>query len=96
MSEVKKWAVFNYGAEIQMTEDQANSAYHSGQCDNDVRALSEVPEIKAQLDKIGHTMMARELRDWGTWSDEELSDRDATRQRFLWVAAADIVEGRND
>ena len=35
--------------ELQMTLEQARSASHQGQCDNDVRDLSKVPAIARQI-----------------------------------------------
>lgn len=78
--------------ELAMTLEQAQSASHQGQCDDDVRALSAEPAIAAQLESIDPQLLIRELREWGAWDDEELADHDQNLQRFLWLAAADIAE----
>lgn len=88
----KRWAVFNNGAEIWMEYAEAEGAYHSGRCDGDVKALAARPHIAAQLDKIGHAAIVEELRGYGAWSEEELADEVDSRERFLWLAAGDIVD----
>ena len=51
--------------ELQMTLEQARSASHQGQCDNDVRDLSKVPAIARQLAKIDPAILRDELREYG-------------------------------
>lgn len=78
--------------ELQMTPEQAQGAHHQGQCDEDVRALSEEPDIAAQLAAIQPDVLARELREHGAWEDSELADHEQNLQRVLWIAAGDICE----
>jgi hypothetical protein len=78
--------------ELKMTLEQARSASHQGQCDNDVRELSKVPAIARQLAKIDPAILATELREYGAWDDQELADHDQNLQRLVWIAAGDIVE----
>lgn len=78
--------------EIKMTLEQARGASHQGQCDNDVKALSEVPAIARQLRKIDPALLSVELREYGAWDDAELADHAQNLQRILWIAAGDIVE----
>ena len=78
--------------ELQMTEEQAKSASHQGPCDEDVMELSKVPEIAEQLTKIDPVVLRSELREYGVWDTEELTDHDQNLQRLLWIAASDIGE----
>jgi hypothetical protein len=78
--------------ELQMTLEQAESGSHQGQCDEDVRALSLVPEIKTQLDAIDKDVLAAELKEFGAWDAEELADHAQNIQRILWIACGDIKE----
>jgi hypothetical protein len=78
--------------ELQMTLEQAKSASHSGSCDDDVKALSQLPEIAKQLDEINPTILSAELKEYGAWSAEELADHSQNIQRILWLAASDIRE----
>lgn len=78
--------------ELQMTLDQARSASHQGQCDDDVRELSKVPEIAAQLAAIKPEDLRAELREYGAWDTDELADHEQNLQRILWLAASDIRE----
>ena len=78
--------------ELQLTEEQARSASHQGQCDEDVAALARVPEVAAQLAAFDPEHLRAELRGYGAWDDAELADHEQNLQRILWLAAGDIVE----
>lgn len=78
--------------ELSITKAQARSAAHQGQCDADVRALSQVPAIRRQLAKLDPADVRAELENYGAWDDEELADHDANIQRLLWLACGDIVD----
>jgi hypothetical protein len=80
--------------EIQMTLEQAQSGSHQGRCDEDVLALSRVPEIAAQLEKIDPSVLADELKEYGAWDEKERADHAQNLQRILWLACGDIVENR--
>ena len=78
--------------EIEMTLAQARKAHHTGQCVLDVMAVSEMPDIKEQLDAIDPSILYAELSTFGAWDEVELQDYQQNRQRILWLAAADITE----
>lgn len=78
--------------ELQMTIEQAESASHSGDCDEDTRDLSKVPAIAEQLAKIDSAVLTAELKEWGAWDTEELADHSQNLRRILWLAACDITE----
>jgi hypothetical protein len=87
------WFTSSHGTiEIQMTLEQAKSASHQGQCDDDVLALSNHRKIRPQLERIDPEALRRELREYGAWDDQELADHAQNIQRILWIAAGDIVE----
>jgi hypothetical protein len=80
------------GLTIEMTIDQAESASHQGDCDEDIAELLKVPKIAAQLDKIGQEQIALALKEYGAWDTEELSDHEQNRRRALWSACCDVKE----
>ncbi len=86
------WSSSNGRIELQMTLDQARSASHSGQCIEDVLALSRLPKIAKQLSKVNPETLRDELREYGAWDAAELADHDANLERLLWLAACDIRE----
>lgn len=89
----KRWFTTSSGRiEIEMTTEQAASVSHSGQCDDDVLALSQVPEIKKQVDAIDKDLLAKELDEYGAWDETELSDHEQNIQRIVWIAGCDIDE----
>jgi len=78
--------------ELQISKNQAHLGYRSGKCDLDVMALSQVPSIAKQLARIDRDTLRAELREYGAWSDEELTDHCQNLQRLLWLACGDIVD----
>lgn len=89
--ELKMWFTGSY-LELKMTKEQARSASHQGQCDDDVEALSRVPAIAKQLAALDPEKLRSELRGYGAWDADELADHDQNLQRILWLAAGQIVE----
>lgn len=79
---------------MKLTRTQAAAVSHPGPCDADVLALSQVPAIARQLAKLPADVLAAELKEYGAWNAEELTDHNQNLQRLLWIAAADISEGR--
>jgi hypothetical protein len=91
MTTDKLWFTSSSGRiELQMTLEQARGAVHQGACDDDVDALSRVPEIATQLAAIDPAVLRDELREYGAWDGLELADHDQNLQRILWLAAGDI------
>lgn len=91
-----RWASSGCGRiEIQMSLAEAQSASHQGQCDDDVKALSELPHIDAQLAEINPVILVDVLREYGAWDAEQLADHEQNLQRLLWSLAGDIVGEEN-
>ena len=77
---------------FEMTLEEAESASHPGPCDDDVLALSKLPHIAEQLDRLDPEDIRDYLGEFGAWTAEELADDEANRLRFLWSVACDIQE----
>lgn len=86
------WSSGSGRIELSMTLEQAESCSHPGPCDADVSFLSREPEIASQLAAIDPETLKGELREYGAWDDEELSDHAQNLQRLLWIAANDVTE----
>lgn len=71
---------------------QAESASHPGPCDADVAALMQEPSISRQLAALDPDDVRAELREYGAWDDEELSDHRYNLARILWIACCDVSE----
>ncbi len=78
--------------DLALTLDEAASASHQGQCDEDVDALSRLPHIASQLAAIDPSVLAAELSEYGAWDETELADHEQNLQRVLWIASGDIIE----
>jgi hypothetical protein len=77
---------------LEMSLEDAESVSHSGQCDDDVKALSERQDIADQLNAIDPADLRAELAEYGAWDADELSDHDQNLQRLLWLAGGSIVD----
>ena len=86
---------FNYiTVPLNITKKLAAIGFHSGDCSDDIKRISELPEIKRQLKKINPEQLKKELYDYGAWDDNELNDHEENLQRILWIACGDIVDGK--
>ena len=94
--EQPRTAYFTYGTELTMSLGDARCASHQGQCIQDVQDLVKDAEIASQLDAIGPDMIRKELKEYGAWDEEELMDDESNRERFVWLAAGDIVEDEKE
>ena len=94
----KRWFTSSCGRiEFQMTLEQAQSVCHTGQCISDVKALSNMPEIKAITDELDPETVRLVVREaYGDITEEELKDDEANIERLLWIAGCDIDEHEND
>lgn len=90
------WTSSDGRLELQLTLAQARSASHSGRCDDDVRALSQAPDIAEQIQQWKPEDVRRELEGYGAWDAAELADHDQNLQRALWCAANDVMENPPD
>ena len=77
---------------IQMTLKQAQSAYHQGNCEEDVKELLKNKKFRAQFKKIDLESISAELKEYGAWDEEELRDIEANLERITWIAAGNIIE----
>jgi hypothetical protein len=92
MSNTIYWSSSSGAIELSLTLAQASKGYHQGQCDLDIAELRSDPQISGQLDKLTPAAVRETLKEYGAWSDVELSDHGANLDRLLWIACADLVE----
>lgn len=78
--------------EIQMTKKQALQGSHLGRCDDDIQQLLELPTIKRQFSRIDHAKIQAELKEYGAWDEQELSNIQENQARILWIACGNIRE----
>lgn len=78
--------------ELELTMEDALSVSHSGPCDEDVEALMRKQYIIDQFNSIDPSKIRQELREYGAWNDEELSDVEQNQRRVLWAAGCNIRE----
>jgi hypothetical protein len=78
--------------ELQISSQDAHTGHHAGQCDADIAYLLTVDYIKTQIDAIPPALLAEELREYGAWNADELSDHEQNKARILWLACGDITD----
>ena len=79
--EYGKWITFTY-FELELPIDALKECYHSGSCDDAVEHWVNKVKIEVEPEKL-----AKELREHGAWSDEELRDHEQNKRRILWIAS---------
>jgi hypothetical protein len=77
---------------LQITKEEAQQGSHQGQCDDDVRGLSQKPRIAKQLKVVDAKQLRDELQGYGAWDEVELSDHEQNLQRLLWLACGQILD----
>lgn len=82
--------MFSYAHGLSMDLKTAQSLYHRGNCDNDIETA--LPEFEEQFKTIDSADIRQELKEYGAWDEEELSDDYENKKRILWIAASNIVE----
>lgn len=78
--------------ELTITLADAQSASHSGRCDDDVAALRHKPSIRRQLAKWDAAEVRAALKEYGCWEADELADHETNLDRMLWLACCDVKE----
>jgi hypothetical protein len=86
------WSTGSGRIQLNIPKKVAESCYHSGQCDNDVKIARQMKSIKKQLDSIPKELLISELKEYGAWDSEELDDYEANKDRILWLACGDIFD----
>ena len=90
-NETRWYSSFDGSIQIQMTREQADSMYHSGDCGEDVEAALRMPWLAPQLEDLDDSDVQRELRDWG-FDPDDLEDEQRNRERLVWMAAGYIKD----
>lgn len=89
------WASFNR-FEFRLTGLCVQACYHQGDCDADVSAWVSAVRDQIAADNFPRKptpdAIREELREYGNWNEEELSDDEANFKRILWLAAGNIAE----
>jgi hypothetical protein len=90
------WSSSSGRIELELSSDQVSQGYHQGQCDLDIMALRIQPSIATQLNALNRNLVRSELKEYGAWDSNELSDHQANLDRLLWIACGDLTDGDQD
>lgn len=72
---------------VEMPDEAVDACHHQGACDADVEHWAPLIKIDATPDAI-----RAELKEYGTWSAEELQDDEQNKRRIVWIAAGNIQD----
>jgi hypothetical protein len=82
----------NYGNDIRLTLKDAKLCSQSGDCGPYIDELLTKPYVKKQVATLNPLQLAKELKDYGAWSSEELKNHEENVRRWLWLSAGNITE----
>lgn len=85
------WTTGSGYVELEMTMDQAQRVAHAGDCYSDASFLVR-KEMKTQLAKLDKEAVRKTLKEFGTWTPDELSDHKENLIRLVWIAGNDLIE----
>ncbi len=78
------------GIEVSLLKECIEECTHAGVCDAEVEKW--VQQSREELDLLDKELVAKCLKGYGAWSDEELQDHEQNLKRLLWVAAGNCKE----
>jgi hypothetical protein len=95
-SKPTKAAYFNYIGSIELPIEIIEMCPLQGSADNAIAHMRTLPEVIKELEGIEPEKLKKELKEYGAWDDNELSNHDNNLDRILWLACSDIQEGKFD
>lgn len=75
--------------ELPMPKECASDCHHQGACDEDVAYWAKKLD---RPDSITPELLKSELKEYGAWNEEELTDDDQNWHRLIWIAAGNLQE----
>ena len=92
MTQEEKYPAFFDRFTLWLTQDEAESGSHQGNCAYDIAELLKTDAIKNQMRTFNPDHIREELSGYGAWDDEELADDEANKSRLLWIACGNVRE----
>ena len=82
--------------ELEIPQEVVDAVPHRGAADDAISANIDNAEVSSELNRVGPELIRDELRGYGAWGDEELTDEQENRKRLLWVAVLGIREEQEE
>ena len=79
----------NY-TELEFTQDDIDAICTSGA--NDIAVKEWATQNATQLDRLSDDNIKKELREYGCWSEAELSNMTKSKQRLAWILAWNLFD----
>ena len=85
--------VYQAGEELAIPREVMELCSQSGDMTKNVQdSLANNELIKSQYNALSEERVRYDLREYGAWSDDELSNHQDNLERLLWLACCDISE----
>lgn len=81
--------------EIPLKGSEVKSICTSGDNDIAVETVANSPFIRNWLERYSDDMIQYVLAEYGSWSEEELTQRESNIHRLIWLLAWDIFDSEN-
>lgn len=91
-SKPTKAAYFNYIGSIELPIEIVNMCPKSGPADTAIAEMLKLPEVIAEMNEIDKDKLKLELKEYGAWSNDELSIHEDNITRILWIACGNIQD----
>lgn len=73
------------GIEIELSEDCIENCFHSGNCEEDCKAWIEVPELKAQFEKVEKERLINHIIETGADHTRSELNQWSKKDLCIWV-----------
>ena len=81
--------------EIPLTGEQIKSICTMGDNDIAIAAVADNNKCQDWMNKYSDEQIQNALMEYGNWSEEELTDRQANIHRLVWTLAWDVFDSEN-
>jgi hypothetical protein len=86
------WTSSSGDIELSLTRNEVMHVPPTGPADEGLFNLAHMPSITAQTWTISDASLFNALKEYGSWSDDELSCRVDNIMCILWIACCDLHE----
>lgn len=87
------WSSSDGSLQLEISLEDAESGYHTGQCDDDIEGLRKLPHIRSQVFNWDEDDVREELINYG-YDPNDLENSYDNESRLLWLACGSIVDGQ--
>src|SRR6478736_4299547 len=91
-SKPTKAAYFNYIGSIELPVEIVEMCPISGEADSAIAFMRTLPEVISELSEIDPEKLRLELKEYGAWEPEDITNHNTNLDRILWLACGNIQD----